>query len=87
MRRAAAGHTLGMDVSGHQGSVDWAAAWNAGARFAYTKATEGTGYTNPTSRSSTTAPTRGPGSKRAKDGATASSLLNAVGCCQTPPKW
>ena len=46
-RRAAAGHTLGMDVSGHQGSVDWAAAWNAGARFAYTKATEGTGYTNP----------------------------------------
>ena len=38
MRRAAAGHTLGMDVSGHQGSVDWAAAWNAGARFAYTKA-------------------------------------------------
>jgi GH25 family lysozyme M1 (1,4-beta-N-acetylmuramidase) len=46
-RRAAAGHTLGMDVSGHQGSVDWAAAWNAGARFAYTKATEGTGYANP----------------------------------------
>ena len=46
-RRAAAGHTLGMDVSGHQGSVDWAAAWSAGARFAYSKATEGTGYTNP----------------------------------------
>jgi hypothetical protein len=36
-----------MDVSGHQESVDWAAAWNAGARFAYTKASEGTGYTNP----------------------------------------
>jgi GH25 family lysozyme M1 (1,4-beta-N-acetylmuramidase) len=46
-RRAAAGQTLGMDVSSYQGNVNWAAAWNAGARFAYTKSTEGTGYTNP----------------------------------------
>ena len=37
----------GMDVSGWQGNVNWTAAWNNGARFAYVKATEGTGYTNP----------------------------------------
>ncbi|GII25440.1 hypothetical protein Pme01_50370 [Planosporangium mesophilum] len=37
----------GMDVSGHQGNVNWQAAWNNGARFAYVKATEGTGYTSP----------------------------------------
>ncbi|NKQ55947.1 lysozyme [Amycolatopsis sp. K13G38] len=39
--------TLGHDVSGHQGDVDWPAAWNGGARFVYIKATEGTGYTSP----------------------------------------
>jgi GH25 family lysozyme M1 (1,4-beta-N-acetylmuramidase) len=39
--------TLGHDVSGHQGAVDWAAAWRAGGRFVYVKATEGTGYVNP----------------------------------------
>jgi GH25 family lysozyme M1 (1,4-beta-N-acetylmuramidase) len=37
----------GIDVSGHQGNVDWASYWNQGKRFAYVKATEGTGYTNP----------------------------------------
>ncbi|WP_052865170.1 lysozyme [Streptomyces niger] len=37
----------GMDVSSHQGNVNWAAAWRAGARFAIVKATEGTGYHNP----------------------------------------
>ena len=37
----------GIDVSGHQGNVDWAAQWNAGKRFVWTKATEGTGYKNP----------------------------------------
>ncbi|MCC3276855.1 lysozyme M1 [Arthrobacter sp. zg-Y20] len=37
----------GLDVSSHQENVDWAAAWNQGARFAYVKATEGTSYTNP----------------------------------------
>jgi GH25 family lysozyme M1 (1,4-beta-N-acetylmuramidase) len=37
----------GMDVSSHQGNVNWSAAWNNGARFAYIKATEGTYYTNP----------------------------------------
>jgi GH25 family lysozyme M1 (1,4-beta-N-acetylmuramidase) len=37
----------GMDVSSHQGNVNWSAAWNNGARFAYVKATEGTYYTNP----------------------------------------
>ena len=38
---------LGMDVSSHQGNVDWAAAFGNGARFAYVKATEGTDYANP----------------------------------------
>ncbi|TDW70367.1 lysozyme [Kribbella pratensis] len=37
----------GIDVSSHQGNVDWTAQWNAGKRFAYTKATEGNYYTNP----------------------------------------
>ena len=37
----------GIDVSNWQGSVDWTAQWNAGKRFAYVKATEGTGYTSP----------------------------------------
>ena len=43
----AAGSVAGLDVSGYQGNVDWQTAWNNGARFAYVKATEGTGYTNP----------------------------------------
>ncbi len=37
----------GIDVSGWQGNVDWAHWWNQGKRFAYVKATEGTGYRNP----------------------------------------
>ena len=37
----------GMDVSSHQGNVDWKHAWGLGSRFAYAKATEGTGYKNP----------------------------------------
>ncbi|MFI9012348.1 lysozyme [Actinosynnema sp. NPDC053489] len=37
----------GMDVSSHQGVVDWSHWWNQGMRFAYVKATEGTGYVNP----------------------------------------
>jgi len=40
------GSVDGLDVSGYQGNVDWQTAWNNGARFAYTKATEGTYYTN-----------------------------------------
>ena len=44
---AAATVTYGQDVSGYQGSVNWAAQWNAGSRFAFIKATEGTYYTNP----------------------------------------
>lgn len=47
--QAAAAETQvpGMDVSGYQGNVDWPAAYKAGARFAYVKATEGTNYQNP----------------------------------------
>ncbi|TVL94106.1 lysozyme [Streptomyces sp. SAJ15] len=37
----------GVDVSSHQGNVDWATLWNSGVRFAYVKATEGTTYKNP----------------------------------------
>ncbi|MBB5154515.1 lysozyme [Saccharopolyspora phatthalungensis] len=37
----------GMDVSGHQRNVDWQSWWNQGMRFAFVKATEGTGYKNP----------------------------------------
>ncbi len=37
----------GIDVSSHQGNVNWAAQWSAGKRFAYTKASEGNYYTNP----------------------------------------
>jgi GH25 family lysozyme M1 (1,4-beta-N-acetylmuramidase) len=43
----AAGVTYGQDVSGYQGNVNWSAQWNAGSRFAFIKATEGTYYTNP----------------------------------------
>ncbi|MGW5350159.1 lysozyme [Streptomyces sp. NPDC004031] len=39
--------TPGMDVSSHQGDVNWSGAWSKGAKFAYVKATEGTSYTNP----------------------------------------
>lgn len=41
------GGVLGIDVSSHQGNVNWPAWYDAGKRFAYVKATEGTGYTNP----------------------------------------
>ena len=39
---------LGADVSGYQpANINWAAATNGGVRFAWSKATEGTGYVNP----------------------------------------
>ncbi|MFJ6747268.1 MULTISPECIES: lysozyme [unclassified Streptomyces] len=44
---AAAASVEGVDVSGHQGSVNWQTLWNSGVRFAYVKATESTSYTNP----------------------------------------
>ncbi|MFF9087581.1 lysozyme [Streptomyces sp. NPDC014991] len=37
----------GVDVSSYQGAVDWKTLWGAGTTWAYTKATEGTSYTNP----------------------------------------
>jgi GH25 family lysozyme M1 (1,4-beta-N-acetylmuramidase) len=37
----------GIDVSSHQGNVNWTAQRNNGVRFAYVKATEGTTYENP----------------------------------------
>ncbi|MFD0331598.1 lysozyme [Streptacidiphilus monticola] len=38
--------TEGVDVSSYQGNVAWSTLWNSGVRWAYTKATEGTYYTN-----------------------------------------
>jgi GH25 family lysozyme M1 (1,4-beta-N-acetylmuramidase) len=38
----------GFDVSNYQPSVDWSAAYTAGARFVLIKATEGTDYIDPT---------------------------------------
>jgi GH25 family lysozyme M1 (1,4-beta-N-acetylmuramidase) len=37
----------GLDVSSYQGNVAWSTVKSNGASFAYIKATEGTGYTNP----------------------------------------
>lgn len=37
----------GIDVSGWQKNVDWDHWWDRGKRFAYVKASEGTGYENP----------------------------------------
>ncbi|KOX04214.1 MULTISPECIES: lysozyme [unclassified Streptomyces] len=39
--------TEGVDVSAYQGNVAWSTLWGSGVRWAYTKATEGTYYTNP----------------------------------------
>ena len=39
--------TQGLDVASYQGNVNWSAVKANGASFAYSKATEGTGYTNP----------------------------------------
>jgi len=39
---------LGTDVSGYQlANIDWVTVKNAGVKFGWTKATEGTGYVNP----------------------------------------
>lgn len=42
-----AAQTEGVDVSSHQGSVNWSTLWGSGVKWAYAKATEGTYYTNP----------------------------------------
>ncbi|MFI0540147.1 lysozyme [Streptomyces sp. WSLK1-3] len=39
--------TEGVDVASYQGNVSWSTLWNSGVRWAYTKASEGTYYTNP----------------------------------------
>lgn len=43
----AVAQTAGVDVSSYQGNVNWSALAASGVQFAYTKATEGTYYTNP----------------------------------------
>ncbi|MFC7304856.1 lysozyme [Streptomyces monticola] len=42
-----AAQTEGVDVSSHQGNVNWASLWSSGVKWAYVKATEGTYYKNP----------------------------------------
>lgn len=37
----------GIDVSHHQGAINWTSVRGAGNQFAYLKATEGTGFTDP----------------------------------------
>ncbi|MEV5802466.1 lysozyme [Streptomyces collinus] len=39
--------TEGVDVSSYQGDVAWQTLWGSGVQWAYTKASEGTYYTNP----------------------------------------
>ncbi|MDG4864636.1 lysozyme [Streptomyces sp. T-3] len=39
--------TEGVDVSSHQGNVNWSGLWSSGVKWAYVKATEGTYYKNP----------------------------------------
>jgi GH25 family lysozyme M1 (1,4-beta-N-acetylmuramidase) len=45
------GRPYGIDVSDHNGSVDWATARRGGCTFAFIKASEGTGYTPTTFKS------------------------------------
>jgi len=42
-----AAQTEGVDVSSHQGNVNWSGLWSSGVKWAYVKATEGTYYKNP----------------------------------------
>ncbi|HXU76504.1 MAG TPA: GH25 family lysozyme [Methylomirabilota bacterium] len=44
---ALAQRPLGTDVSHYQGSINWTTVKNGGMKFAWTKATESTGYTDP----------------------------------------
>ncbi|MGW7200315.1 lysozyme [Streptomyces chryseus] len=39
--------TEGVDVSSHQGNVNWSSLWTSGVKWAYVKATEGNYYKNP----------------------------------------
>jgi len=43
----AGSYQLGVDVASYQGYPNWSAVRNSGRIFAFNKATEGTGYTNP----------------------------------------
>ncbi|NUP19727.1 MAG: lysozyme [Streptomyces sp.] len=46
-RKTLAAQTEGVDVSSYQGNVNWSTLWNSGVKWAYTKGSEGTYYTNP----------------------------------------
>ncbi|MCF3130711.1 lysozyme [Streptomyces olivochromogenes] len=42
-----AGQTEGVDVASYQGKVAWSTLWSSGVKWSYSKASEGTYYTNP----------------------------------------
>jgi len=44
---AQANNLFGIDVSHYQGSINWSSVHSCGANYAFAKATEGTGYTDP----------------------------------------
>src|ERR1051325_5761098 len=46
-RASLAQRPLGTDVSHYQGTINWTTVKNAGIKFAWAKATESTGYTDP----------------------------------------
>lgn len=46
-RSSAVTQTEGVDVSSHQGNVNWTTLWNSGVKWAYVKATEGNYYQSP----------------------------------------
>jgi lysozyme len=51
MQARSANDLLGIDVSHHNGAIDWPRVKAAGVKFAYIKSTEGTTYTDPKFRS------------------------------------
>jgi GH25 family lysozyme M1 (1,4-beta-N-acetylmuramidase) len=52
---AEASTTAGIDVSHHNGAINWTSVHNAGIQFAYIKDTEGTSYKDPTFNTNYTA--------------------------------
>lgn len=54
MQSKSSSNIKGIDVSHHQGNIDWLMAAESGIQFAYIKATEGVGYIDPAFRRNAT---------------------------------
>src|SRR5437870_7656776 len=52
--RALAQRPMGIDVSHYQGTITWSSVKSSGISFAWAKASEGTGYVDPTYAANTT---------------------------------